>query len=466
VSRMEKAALKELASDSIQIVISEDGNAAFLHLVKSDSWPALSQDKLSSLLKKHGIIFGLRNERTTISEDMTAQGDIIIAEGRKPVDGKDGWIEWSFNSSKKVDDGGKVDHRNLGLIHNVLQSQSLAIIHSPKAGVEGMTVRGEAIAPKQGKVAEVKLGKNVTLDPADATKIIALADGNASVKPDGTIEVDTVLTIEGNVDYSSGDIDFVGDVVILGDVKSGFTVKSCKSIDVHGNVEDATIEAGGDVTIRNGLIGQGKGVMRAGGSVRAQHIVNHTIIAGKNIVVEREAMSAKLSASGKILSPNAVFVGCTLQAGDELDVRNLGNSDQTQAKVRVGKRGILLDQLSALDRDCSKIQKQISDVKNAIYGLVRTQLDNGKLTPDQVQLLGKLKSAQIELAKTAERQEVEKGELRTKLQENSLAKVVVRDTMFSNVFIELNGVKKVVQHAVREVVLTETSGTIEEKSLE
>ena len=47
-----------------------------------------------------------------------------------------------------------------------------------------------------------------------------------------------------NVDNSTGDIDYEGDVVVNGNVLAGFTVKATGDITVSGIVEGATVIAG------------------------------------------------------------------------------------------------------------------------------------------------------------------------------------------------------------------------------
>lgn len=47
-----------------------------------------------------------------------------------------------------------------------------------------------------------------------------------------------------NVDNSTGDIDYEGDVVVKGNVLAGFTVKATGDITVSGIVEGATVIAG------------------------------------------------------------------------------------------------------------------------------------------------------------------------------------------------------------------------------
>jgi hypothetical protein len=94
------------------------------------------------------------------------------------------------------------------------------------------------------------------------------------------------------------------------------------------------------------------------------------------------------------------------------------------------------------------------------------QLDNGKLTAEQDAFLTKLKLAQTELTKVVERLQKDAEDLKGQMRETGVARIVVRDTIHANVFVELNGVKKMMQGAIKEVILTEKDGAIEERHLE
>jgi uncharacterized protein len=454
----------------VRLIIADGGMEAFLisEGEKSDNVPSVEQ--VRSLLAEQGVVFGVQED--AVHEAPSMQPGIhklVVARGKTPVSGKDGWTEYLFSQTSPPANASaekKVDYHDLGWIHNVMKSSVVALIHPPEHGSEGMSVTGEPVSAKPGKQAGLKLGQGVMYDPDDPHRILAAEDGNASIDADGVLRVQPQLTINGNVDYATGDIDFVGSIRVMGDIKTNFTVKARKSIEVHGNVEDATLEAGEDVLIRNGFIGQGKGSIKAGGNVTVQHVLNQTITSGGCISIGREAMCATLQADDKITSPRGAFVGCVLQAGSEVEVHSLGNGDKTQAKVRVGKRAFLLDQISQMEKAIQKTQRQIEETKAAMYSLVRTQLDAGSLSPAQQELQKKLRLAQSELGKSAEAQLKSKEQLQVRLKENGLARIVVRDTMFANVFVELNGIRKMVQGAVKEVVLTERSGSIEEKPLE
>ena len=76
------------------------------------------------------------------------------------------------------------------------------------------------------------------------------------------INVFPVYEVNGDVDYNTGNIDFVGTIVIRGNVRSGFKVKADGDIRIIGSVEGAELEAAGSIEISAGIIGQNKGLLK------------------------------------------------------------------------------------------------------------------------------------------------------------------------------------------------------------
>ena len=90
------------------------------------------------------------------------------------------------------------------------------------------------------------------------------------------------------------------------------------------------------------------------------------------------------------------------------------------------------------------------------------QLD-APLTEEQSNLFTKLKTLQAELPVTAKNLQKEKTEIEAALQSASSARIIVRGTSLVNVLLDINGVKKLMQNALKEAMFTEKNGKIEEQ---
>ncbi|HTY09828.1 MAG TPA: FapA family protein [Bacteroidota bacterium] len=453
--------------EHLKISVSDDGTRAYVTNDELSENHVAAEEELVKFFGERGIVFGLKEGLcSAVTLSAAQRTPVLIAEGIEPVVGKDGWVECLIDVQTPElleEKGGVVDMHNLHRIHNVKKGERLVVIHPPEDGTPGMSVRGFPILPKPGKKARVFRGTCIASDPNQPDVLTATEDGHFLVKSDGTIEVQPVLTIRGDVDFSTGDIDFIGSLIVTGDVKSDFTLKVKKDIEVRGNVGDATIMAGGNVIVKSGFLGYGKGSITAEGSVTIRHVLNQTVFSGKNVTIEREAVCAKINAGDVIASPKARFVGCVLRAGNGVEVYDLGNGDDTQAIVRVGRRGELLEKCNSINNSVAQIHKQAGEVKECLFKLIRMQLD-APLSAEQNALLTKLQGLQSEFPSALVNLQQEKTEVEGALQAAESARVVARGTVYVNVLLEINGTKKLVQNALREVMFTEKNGKIEEQS--
>jgi uncharacterized protein len=447
----------------VKVEVDADGLRAYLRPIDPSRDGLPEGEDLRSMLAEAGVVRGIMSgsEIRPVPEN----GRVLVAVGRAPVRGTDGWVEFPMMSR-----GGatgsveRVNMRDGDFLKRVTKGDVVAVIHQPAAGEAGETVRGEVIPADEGAPARVEAGKNVAASPTEPGQLVAAADGHLAFGPDGRIEVQTVVTIRGNLDLTVGNIDFCGSIIVLGDILSEFTVKVGGSLDVHGNVEDSLIKAGGDVTVRNGFYGHGKGTIEAGGDVHVHHILNQSILSEKDVYIETEAVNATVRAGGRIIAPRAVIAGGNMDALREIIAGVLGSADGGQAKLRAGKRGRILERLGQIDRDLKHGEKQLADVKATVYRFVKMKVDGVGLTAEQEQVLGKLQEAQKVLPVRLEALQAERVQLQTELQKKAEARIEVHDTVHENVLIDINNVRKVIDSAIQGVVFTERAGTIEIQS--
>ena len=448
--------------------ISSDGMQAFVEIDAAGSGKHPVREELLALLREAGVTHGLiETAIDRVCAEPAGEDRVLVAEGTPAVDGKPGWIEYVIGAKAAQDAGGdaeKIDLRGSKMIHNVLKDQKIAVVHPPEPGKPGWTVTGREIPARAGARVSVHGGPNTAYTDGTHSQLIATVDGHVAIKGDGSVEVRPTVVIPGNVDFSTGNIDFVGSLTVNGDVIGGFSVKVKKSLEIIGNVEDALIEGDGNVTIRKGFLGHGTGKVVAGGNVKLSHILNQTVISAKDVLLEKESVNGTIRAGGKIIAPRAVIAGGLVEAVHEIEVHTLGSGDGSGAKVQVGKRGRILERLNVLEKDLKQAEKQTAEVKEAVYRLVKLQIEGVPLGPDREQMLAKLQAAQKSLPTVIGSLQAEKAELQSDLQKNSDARIIVHGTVHDNVMIEVNGVRKLIDVAMMGVVFTERAGAIEIRS--
>jgi uncharacterized protein (DUF342 family) len=417
----------------------------------------ITPDEIQELLYDAGIRTGIMNDVIgRIARDGIYPPGAVVARGVRPRGGVPGWVEFVYIPPSH--------QPKMHAILSVRKGDVLAVLHPPSEGTPGSRVTGEIVPWLPGVAVCLVPGLNTAFGP-DGTTVVATEDGQPVQVPDGSIEVHTTVVIPNNMDYSVGDIDFCGSLLIKGDVLGEFSIKAGGSVEVLGDVHDAVIESAGDVTIHQGFVGVGKGRITAGGTVRVRHVTNQVIKAGKDVLIETEAVNSTIEAGGRVVAPRAVITGGRLDAMLEADVFNLGNSESTGAKVRVGRRGKIIERLTALEKDARQVDRQMTEVKEAVYRLVKIKVDTGTLSTDKEQVLAKLQEVQKLLPRRLAEFQAERETLHGELQKKCDARILVRGTVQKDTMIEVNGAGKFVESALEAVTFAEWNGVLESRSL-
>jgi len=265
-----------------------------------------------------------------------------IAEGIKPVNGKDAYIHYYFETDQskvrlKEGTNGKVNFKELNIIQNVVQNQTLAKKMPPEDGEDGKTVTGRILPSKAGNDIPLPIGTNVHVGD-DGDTILSDINGQVIVA-NGKINVEPVLTIEGDVNLKTGNIIFLGTVIITGNVEDGFSIKAAGNIEVKGTVSKAELDAEGDIVIYQGVNGKNGGKIRAGKSLLSRFIENANVEAGDSVIVQDGIINSNIDAIRSIvcMGKRASIMGGRLRAGEEINAKVLGNSTSgTETICEVG----------------------------------------------------------------------------------------------------------------------------------
>ncbi|GIP27355.1 hypothetical protein J23TS9_24850 [Paenibacillus sp. J23TS9] len=402
----------KLALDTfLSVTFSDDKSVAYIQFSKREEGFKCTEDELMLFLRSQQIQYGI--ERDIISRIASHPEEYMfsrtpVAMGVQPVSGKDGYIEYAFNlrderEQKPLEtEDGKVDYKELLSLNNVIKGQLIAKKIPPQPGIPGTSVTGEIIAFKPGKEAYFKVGKNVVLD-AEQAAMYAAIDGLIATTDKGKINVFPVYEVNGDVDYSIGNIDFVGTVVIRGNVLTGFRIKAAGDIRVVGGVEGAELDADGSIEITSGIIGYNKGYVKAGRNVKSSFIQDGNVIAGEDVIVSQSIMHSNIRASKNVIcnGTKGLIVGGSIQAGERVTARTIGNSMSTMTSIEVGVQPELRNELNELRVQTKQLKEALDKTDKALH-LLNQLASTGQLTPDKVALRVKLNATQ----KSSQREQI------------------------------------------------------------
>jgi len=247
--RIKRELADRCPTSKLQLVVKE----------KEERFPALTWDELLQELDRQGIKYGIDWEACSRGVTSCTEEEIVIAQGMPPKAGNDGRVELLFNTASKLPiSAGEeeiIDFRERYVFTSVVEGEILAIKHPPGLSTPGTSVKGDMIVPPPPKDVALIAGEGVVLTK-DGKQAVAARAGRpvASMTPNAVrVSIIPELVNEGDVDLSSGNINFNGDVLISGNVGEGMEVKSGGNIRIGGLVSRAKIQATGSIWIRGNI---------------------------------------------------------------------------------------------------------------------------------------------------------------------------------------------------------------------
>lgn len=411
----------------MQIRLSDNKVQLFLTVEDSDTRESVREE----LLK--------RNVKALIQTDalemaFTTKTEQCIAQGILPQKGTDGSLRYLVDVSKstkpKVDiNVGKVDYHDLGIYEFVKKGQHLVEIIPSTPGKDGVDVYGQPVRAENGAPVVLTIGKNVA---REGSYVVSTVDGVVDIVA-GTLIVKEILEIYHDIDYSIGNIDFNGNVVIKGNVFPNFKVISGGDILIDGIVDKAEIQAAGSVVITGGIIGHEKTIIKAH-SITARFVNQAKLYAEDIISVQGEILHSYCEAKNKIKA--ASIIGGIARAKNEVYTDVAGSQSAVKTEFIVGRDDYIAVEMQkieteehALNETKRKVALQISDLK---MREVRKQLDeNGKKQLQQlVDMMAKINA-------TLEDRTMRKNELVKQAEDTGKGIVYVNDIVYNNVHVTI-----------------------------
>ena len=440
----------------VRTEISDGDMQAFMQVTPpGDGGADISFESYLSAFKAGKIAHGIKEDLLREFIDKPEYNEkILIAEGSKAKDGKDAYIEYYFETDQskvrlKEGSNGKIDFKELNIIQNVTENQPLAKKVPAEQGMAGSTVTGKWLPATNGKDISLPVGNNTHVSEEGDT-ILADINGQALLIS-GLVNVEPVYTVNGDVNLKTGNIFFLGTVIVSGNVEDTFSVKASGNIEIHGTVAKAELEAEGDIIINQGVNGKGGGRIHAGKSLWARFIENANVKTGDMVIVSDGIINSYVDAQNRIVcqGKRAAIMGGRLRAGEEINAKTLGNpSSGTETVCEVGFDPKSKEELDKLHEEKANIEKQLEELNRDILSLVNLKKQKKTLPEDkEAALQEKLDNKNV----LVEAQQ--KNAERTQEIQTLLASLKVRGRVSASVKV-YPGVKVVIRD-VRDDVRTE-----------
>lgn len=419
-----KPDVAEESDRAISLEIRDHELKAILH-IPGNLNPKPDINQVKALLKDHGIIYGIL-EDSDIETLLAKVGDkpysFTIAQGRPGAPPIDAELKLHFSNDYlnpgKITESGSIDFRERGDVPFVTSGTLLAEKTKGVDGKPGTTLFGQSIPADKANDLSLKSSSG-TEASGDGLKIYATMDGQPFITIHGEVSVFKELHIPGDVDYTTGNISFDGNIIVKGSIKEGFTVKGGNLIakDMNG----AIIDVKGNIDVSGGIIDS---VITLGGSIQAMYMTGSKVDAYGDILIKKEIIDSKIRTSGACIGDQVNLIASFVSAKKGIQAKRVGTdvskpctlrvgiSDHTNKiiknlKLRLDDQKTLLDKTQSKAEELKDIQKKLhqqimemsitqdrlSKQKAAITNKVQEMADHTAANPEEARLISRLQDA-------------------------------------------------------------------------
>ncbi len=438
-----------ISTEDYLMRISGTGMEVLLTLYRS-----FSLEELNGLLQENGVVSGIKEEALQeLVQGKKNYEETLVAAGSEAKDGRDGFYEYHFDpcppTKPIILSDGSVDYNVLGKMELVTEGQHLATYHPSLPSADGWDVLGNTIEAYVGKELPPLQCKRCEPDES-GSEYYAGTEGNVTVAA-GCLTVTPVYVIKGNLGAATGNVDFHGDVFVEGNVYAGVTVKTTGNITINGHVETASLFAGKDVILKNGMQGSGNGIIRAGRNVMARFIEQTKVYAG-NEVNTGALMNCEVEAGQSVViaGSRGSIIGGSVTAVEQVTAASIGNRAGVTTQVVIGLDCEFKYKMAKIDGQIEEYQNKMMEAESALERIA-WQLQSQPMTPERSQEKAEQTRNKIHYQLKLKEITTKREQLIDINRRSADGKVVVTGAVNAGSIIIINGMREELHSGFRDV---------------
>ncbi|MCR5467670.1 MAG: FapA family protein [Lachnospiraceae bacterium] len=417
--------------------IAEDDMEAYLYLpVPADITREYSMGELIEVLKRNQVISGI-DQKALLSmvKGHVYLKETLIASGKEPVDGADGYYRFFFESDvakneAMPDSDGNINYDEYKNLEIVNKGEIVAEYVSAVQGTNGYTVKGRLLQCKRGKELPPLKGIGITKDETNGRVYFATESGRVDIIKD-RIMIHPVVLIKDDLNRMDAPLDVKGDVVIRGNVDNGAKITATGTVTVDGLVYGAEIDAGGDLLVRGGISGNNAAVIEARGNVVAKFI-EHATVKAEGTIKTDIIMDSDVFALEKIsvTSGKGTILGGMVHSVVGIEANDVGNNVGLKTFIRLGVAPEDLKKIMLLNKENAVYEMSIANANEFLKACEEREKNEGISMKDNPERLEILKTK----IKLTSKQALARAELKVHMEhmaKSSMAKIVIHDNLYA-----------------------------------
>jgi len=384
----------------VRVTVVGDGQEARLRLDAELPASMRAVDALKPIITGEGVewTFDVQNRVVALLEEAgESAGPIerVIAEAQRPRHGEDGRIEWivedpspaapsaedrasdasgedstGLSEQTVCSEAGTGDEEvaagengadrfnfyNQSAFVMVEKGQTLGHRVDPTEGEDGRSVTGRTLAARSGKSTPVRLDPTIIV--AEDGRLTAAIDGRLVREPDRAY-IDNFLEIRGWIDFSTGNIDFDGRVLIHMGVRDRFEVHATGDVEVRGPIEAAEVRTGGALVARGGMAGRDIGQIHIAADAHVRYLNQVRGAIRGELRVDRELIGCELEIRAGLVCPTGRVIGGSFAVAGPVELAHLGSPGAVPTELILGDIPQLQRKIRRIQRIRNKIEKRL-----------------------------------------------------------------------------------------------------------
>jgi uncharacterized protein (DUF342 family) len=422
----------KVSQDDLYVFLEDPLIEASVKQKFNDHWK-----EIKNFLQKEGI-------SALLEEPEIIDGKIIVAKGHLPKEGISEKIELlpKFTHISAEESSEKSYQEKINL-RETFQKIVCAESQEPIAKwypaippTPGINIWGDPIEPPPLKEERTfELGENVYLDEGD--HYIKAKTSGVVIFEKNKLDVLPEYILKGDVDFSTGNIKFVGrKLIIQGDIKFGFSVNCKGDLELKGCTENKVYIFVEGLFICEGVLRGEETKVKVKGSAKIRGAEFANLAVDGDLWIKDYLVFTNTSVIGNIIVTDGkgLIYGGKVTASGDITAKILGHPAQTKTEVFAGyTRDTVESYLYLLEKE----EIYIESLKKIKYGIELSEKlkRDGRFSPKQEGILQKLlaEKEKIEIKLKETKEKINK--IKDNLKDLRLKTIKVMQKIYPNVIL-------------------------------